>query len=268
MTPPPPALPNTIRLYDGVSSELVDARELAGYVAHKVADTEVEVRADFLEEKLGDVDESVRSATARRLAEARVHSPDHRAREEDALPGEISFEERFLTAGSDKPSGMLYDGHMVQGALGRLFAPEEVGRDTCHIVLTGQVVGTWRPAEARYHARAAVFGMPSIISTTGLVVAPARPREYYVAQSVGRSEAQLPDELRERFLRKNDPRIQEAMKGYLLQALFYHVTGDPFCEDQSCRLYNAHWQEELLDVQLRPDAGLCERHERILEELT
>jgi hypothetical protein len=52
-----------------------------------------------------------------------------------------------------------------------------------------------------------------------------------------------------------------------MQAVFYSLTGDPFCEDKGCRLYNAHRQEELLFAQLRCTYELCERHERILDDL-
>jgi hypothetical protein len=56
------------------------------------------------------------------------------------------------------------------------------------------------------------------------------------------------------------------MKGYVMQALFYHLTLDPFCSDKRCRLYNAHWQEEVLEAQLsQPE--LCEQHSEMLEKL-
>jgi hypothetical protein len=54
------------------------------------------------------------------------------------------------------------------------------------------------------------------------------------------------------------------MKGYVMQALFYHLTLDPFCSDKRCRLYNAHWQEEVLEAQLE-EPEFCERHAKMLE---
>ena len=68
-------------------------------------------------------------------------------------------------------------------------------------------------------------------------------------------------------LRHDDPRLTEAMKGYVMQALFYHVTGDPFCEDRGCRLYNAHWQEEVIGAQLGGAYQLCPRHQGLLDEM-
>jgi hypothetical protein len=48
-----------------------------------------------------------------------------------------------------------------------------------------------------------------------------------------------------------------------MQAVFYALTGDPFCDDPCCRLFNAHWQREMLAAQLsRPD--FCRRHEKMI----
>jgi len=98
------------------------------------------------------------------------------------------------------------------------------------------------------------------------VEAPARPRQYYVGRSLGLAPHQMQEQMPGRWLERGDPRMQEAAKRCLLQALFYHATGDPFCDERNCRLYNAHWREELLHAQTRPDAGLCARHQRILED--
>ena len=114
----------------------------------------------------------------------------------------------------------------------------------------------------RYHARTIVGGNPSIISTSGIVGAPAKPREWYIKQM------QLPtgdvdrggdenDEIlsfneKEKYLDYGDYRINFAAVGYALQALFFFITeGNPFGNDINCRLYNAHWQEELIHSQIQ-----------------
>ncbi len=48
-----------------------------------------------------------------------------------------------------------------------------------------------------------------------------------------------------------------------MQAIFYYQTGDPFCDKQDCRLFNAHWQKDLLHSQLEV-GKLCEKHQQIL----
>jgi hypothetical protein len=46
----------------------------------------------------------------------------------------------------------------------------------------------------------------------------------------------------------------------VLQALFFFLTdGEPFCESDSCRLYNAHWQQDLIRTQVENPA-ICARH--------
>ncbi|MFQ6129785.1 MAG: DUF6775 family putative metallopeptidase, partial [Candidatus Hadarchaeaceae archaeon] len=108
---------------------------------------------------------------------------------------------------------------------------------------------------------------------TGIVEAPARPKEFYVLKqryaALGGTDAQLEElkeKFRERFIDYDDERLTEVMKGYVMQAVFYHLKLDPFCVDKRCRLWNAHWQEEMLEAQLsQPE--FCEQHERELAQL-
>jgi len=57
------------------------------------------------------------------------------------------------------------------------------------------------------------------------------------------------------------------MKGYVMQAIVYHLALEPFCEDPDCRLYNAHWQEEVIHAQFDGAYEFCPRHQRLIEEL-
>jgi len=69
------------------------------------------------------------------------------------------------------------------------------------------------------------------------------------------------------FLEYNDSRISEIIEGYILQAIMYYETGDPFCEDKECRLFNAHWQKELFYSQLE-NKKLCNKHQKSIKKLT
>lgn len=51
-----------------------------------------------------------------------------------------------------------------------------------------------------------------------------------------------------RYIDYDDSHITEIIKGYVLQAMFYHITGNPFCNNRNCRLFNAHWQEEVIQA--------------------
>lgn len=257
-----------LHIYDGISPSEIEIEKLAAFLREQIQALVLDVRENFLRYWLERCDNQNdrMSEIAERLARARVQRPDRHGDNRDVLPGETNFERRFLTAGSAKPVGMPYDGL----ALLRIYA-EQIPRDeadmrNCHIILTNQLFGTWDDDDLRFHARTSLYGFPSFLSTTGLVEAPARPKDFYIGRQLGLVGPA--DESDPRYLLRQDHRIQEALKGYLLQALFYHLTGDPFCDDKECRLFNAHWQEELIHAQIRPQAGLCDHHRGLLKEIS
>jgi hypothetical protein len=206
------------------------------------------------------------------LARSRIIYAD-RMREkagDPPLKGEVEVERRMLR-GLTEPVGMLYDASLLAGAYTRAIAFREgqtaLDPDSLHLVVTYRLIGTFDSSDRRYHARTCFFAFPSIVSTTGLVVAPAKPREYYLARRFGGGrigEEAVLMALEGRFLDHEDRRTTEVMRGYLLQALFYHATGNPFCDNPECRLYNAHWQEEMLRAQLGGERDLCPSHRSVL----
>jgi hypothetical protein len=183
------------------------------------------------------------------------------------MEGEVAYERRRIESEDFKPFGILYDGFGLQGIYSSLISEDERRLSHCHIIFTNQLFGTWDEDDRRYHARVSVYGFPSIISTTGVVEAPAKPREFYLKKRLGIPLGILKNEFRGRFVDHGDPRLTEVMKGYVMQALFYHMTGNPFCDDPDCRLYNAHWQEELIRAQLDGKYEFCRNHLRFLNRL-
>jgi len=145
------------------------------------------------------------------------------------------------------------------------FIPEsEQDARSCHIVLTDRLIGTRDENDLRYHARGSVCGYPSVISIPGIVEAPAKPKEFYLKQQLGADRYMLKHELKDQFIDHEDERIMEIVKGYVLQVLFYTMTGYPFCEKKACRLFNAHRQKELIHAQIESGI-LCEHHKLMLE---
>jgi len=224
----------------------------------------VEAREELLAFWQGD-----REALAPAFARAKVRDP----RRQDfplPLPGEIDYE-RKRQASPRPPFGIVYEGLRVQALYRDLISREERGLGHIHIAFTRQLLATWE--EGRYHLRVGVFGSPSILSTTGVAEAPARPREYYflkqqyAALGMGDVAAvRLEVEFAGRILTPEDPRMTEVLKGYVLQAIFYQLTGEAFCPEKTCRLFNAHWQEEVIAAQLESGA-LCARHQKLLEDI-
>jgi len=209
-------------------------------------------------------EERLAAELARALARTRVHDPASRTSFQDPLPAELRFLQRKLTGRGGAAFGNLYEGMAAMSAFRALLRPGE----ELHIIFTDQILVTWDEDDLRYHARVLVAGCPALISIPGVVVAPARPREYYAcrqaAAAAGASGEQVEEKMREvlgdRYVVHGDERIPEILKGYALQAVAYWFFGERFCEDPDCRLRNAHWQEEMLRAQLGGEYELCGRH--------
>jgi hypothetical protein len=179
--------------------------------------------------------------------------------------GIVRYEERAL----DDPAragGVLYDGLALQRACNERLPDGECDLDTLHVPLLDRAVATWGDHDGRWHKRVTVPGQPALVSVPGLYEAPAKPESYYEAKqrhALVSGDAPPREVLEEvvegDFLVADDPRTTEALKGYVLQAVHYLATGDPFCAEERCRLYNAHRQPELVRAQLTEPA-FCEEH--------
>ena len=181
--------------------------------------------------------------------------------------GEINVELERLT-GKASSLGVLYDGLWLQRILHKIMVekfPDEIGRGFIHVIFTSRLFVTFE--KRRYHARVVLTGLPALISTSGLVEAPAKPKEYYWLKAgfarSGKDTRELDIMYEGKFIEYDDPRITEILRAYTLQAIFYELTGDPFCINPKCCLFNSHWQEEVLNTQL--EGKLCDEHRKILQ---
>jgi len=250
---------NKILLYDEGTAQALNIEEVAKYLRRKLAKVGVEVRGSPfypLQDRISDY--------ARKIASTKIQEPNKKIKpEQEPLHGEIEYEKRRIL-GTTKSFGILYDGFYLQKLFLEIIPGGERRLEFVHIFFTNRLFATWDEHDRRYHARVSVYGIPSIISTTGVVEAPAKPREYYLLkpqyQKLGKDLTQLKDKFKGCFIDYEDQRLTEVMKGYAMQAVFYSLIGDPFCEDKGCRLYNAHWQEELIFAQLRSEYEFCPRH--------
>ncbi len=263
--------PSFIYLYNGARTENLNLEEIEGYLESWLKQVKIELREDFFfcyfshlppEKKETTVDE-----IARKLASLKVRQVNRNKSFAEPLGVEVEYERRKLLYGKVKSFGILYDGFELLALLSPLVPEEELGLNHCHIIFTNQLFGTWSEDDHRYHARVSVYGFPSLISTTGIVEAPAKPRDFYLKQQLGAGLLTLKEEFKGRFIDYDDPHLTEVMKGYVMQALFFHITGNPFCKNKNCRLYNAHWQEDLIQAQLTSKNDFCLPHEKILTNL-
>jgi hypothetical protein len=254
-----------IILYDEDVSDKLQIREIAEYLRGKLSEVQVESRGTPF---ASCPDKS--SDFARKLASIKIQDIQREVvSENNPLYGEIQFEKRRIM-GETRGFGVLYDGFHLQRIFSELIPQMERNLGFVHIFLTNRLFATWDENDKRYHLRTSVYGVCSIISTTGLVEAPARPKEYYLLKNqyemLGRDPLELKDRFKGRFIDYDDERLTEVAKGYVMQAFFYTLTGNPFCEDRGCRLYNAHWQEELIFAQLESEYEFCQRHREFLSD--
>ena len=254
--------------YDEGTPQELDVEKIARYVAGKMGKVNVVARGNPF---AFSVPQDKVSDYARRIASIKIQRVSQEIlSQQEPLYGETAYEKRRIL-GKTRSFGILYEGFHLQRIFREIVPREERGLEFVHILFTSRLFATWDDGDKRYHLRTSIYGIPSIISTTGVIEAPARPREYYLLKQqyerLGRDLLELKERFKGRFIDYEDGRLPEVMKGYAMQAVFYSLTGDPFCEDKGCRLYNAHWQEELIFAQLGTEYEFCGRHEEILDDL-
>ena len=165
---------------------------------------------------------------------------------------------------------VMYDGFEVQNIISDIITENDSDQNNLHIVFTNKLTCTYDTADSRYHGRSVICSNPAIISTTGMIEAPARPREYYFeamkCKMQGLDIQNVKKNYNGKILDYHDQRLSKIAEGYLLQVIFYYMTGDAFCDSLDCRLNNAHWQKDLLYSQLEI-GKLCHKHQTLLDKL-
>jgi len=183
---------------------------------------------------------------------------------------EVIFEKNSFTDSSIVQNIILYDGFEFQKIVSNLITKEENTLNQFHIVFTNKLTCTFDNSDLRYHGRTVICSNPAIISTTGIIEAPAKPRGYYIELMTKMSQGLNVESLKKKYqgtyLEYHDSRLNSITEGFILQALFYYLSGDAFCDSRDCRLNNAHWQSDLLYSQLEY-RKLCEKHQKILDHL-
>jgi hypothetical protein len=252
------------------------AEYLAGLLGGGLADGGIEVRGEFFSENiLAGPDASAMNQAGESLARCRLDDIKNRefpAEQSENLrvfysAMELSMIEEGIPP--EKTRDFLYHGPRLMNVFSRYLDDTERTTEHLHLIFTDRLFCTWDNSDARYHARAVIMGFPNMISMPGIVEAPARPREYYIKKHLYASGGLPADELEAEFagqyLIYRDARTLEVLKGYSLQTVFYTLFWEAFCNDEDCRLFNAHWQKELLHSQVE-SGKLCERHMKMLEQ--
>lgn len=179
----------------------------------------------------------------------------------------ICNKEYFQTKFQDfilKENLLMYDGILLQKLYQEILCQLgfEINLSELHIIITDKLVGSFDEIDWKYHSRSIIFGNPTILSTSGLIYGPARPKEYYLKLLCYSKEpelfAEVENEYRGKFIEYNDKRINSIIEGLSMQSIWYFIQGDPFCNDSNCRLFNSHWQEEI--IRLNMNRNICKKH--------
>jgi hypothetical protein len=262
-------VPRTVFLYGGEEVQPLSVEAISDYLRSMFRGVKI-VNRDNIISYFNCNDNGDIKNLARSLASLKIRDLNKVECDFQPLLGEISYEGRVLKGEINVTGGILYDGPGLAILFNSLIPKKEQHRDFLHIIFTNRLFGTFDKDDRRYHARVVLCAFPSIISLSGLVEAPAKPKEFYrLKQMYQSSGTDMPVEVIKekfegRFIDYDDERTTEAIKGYVLQAIFHHIGLRPFCDDPKCRLFNAHWQSEVISAQLT-DPEFCDKHQKIME---
>ena len=250
-----------IILYDEPSVSEINLPKLEEFLK-KTFPIQVEIRENILKQAT--------KQTACQIAECKIFNLRKDFETHIPTNEEVFFEELNFEDTSNTENIVMYDGFHLQKVLAELIQDEENKKDIFHIFFTNKLTCTYDYNDYRYHGRALIGANPSIISTTGIIEAPAKPRNYYFDLMTNFTQGVNVDTVKEKYqgtyLEYHDSRLSKIIEGYLLQAIFYYETGDSFCDNHDCRLFNAHWQKDLLYSQIE-SGKLCKKHQSDLENL-
>jgi hypothetical protein len=250
-----------IILYDEPSVPEIQLNELTKFLKETFP-VEVEIRENMLKKASKE--------TAFKIAQCKIFNLRKDFEIHNPTNEEIEFEELNFQDTSQTENIIMYDGFHLQKILSDLILKTEDSDNIFHVFFTNKLTCTYDYNDYRYHGRAMIGSNPAIISTTGIIEAPAKQREYYYDLMTNFTRGVNVETVKEKYkgtyLEYNDSRLSKIIEGYLLQAIFYYETGEPFCENIECRLFNAHWQKDLLYSQLKI-RKLCEKHQKILEKI-
>ena len=251
---------NRIFLYDEPTVPEIQIEKLLKFLTDTFP-VKVEIKKNFLEYSNNDIFEKIASVRIFDLKKPfQRHVPTLK---------EIEIEKENKD-NSEQEEMFLYDGFKIQEIISELIPKNEIKLDTLHVFFTNKLTCTYDENDFRYHARALISSNPTIISTSGIVEAPAKPKQFYFELMSDFSNERI-NEIKKKykgeFLEYHDPRTSEVIEGYLLQAIMYQETGEIFCEQNDCRLFNAHWQKDLLYTQLE-NKKFCQKHLEIIKKIS
>lgn len=261
--------PQCIFIYDDHCKEILNLKEITNYLKQHFKKAKVSVRKLFEYHRFKNTDKNFINKIASNIAKCKIVDFKKQVINSftEPLLAEIEYEKKRIKNLKNNSFGIVYDGFSLQKVFENLMPKEETSISYIHIIFTNQLFATFSD-DGRYHLRTGIYGMPSVISTSGIVEAPAKPKEFYAIKNLTPHQINLwKEKNKDKFIDYNDERLTEIAKGYAMQAIFYYVLGNPFCKDRGCRLFNAHWQKDLIYSQIKSPNEFCKFHKEVLKLL-
>jgi len=177
------------------------------------------------------------------------------------LYGELDFERRRLR-GETFAAGIMYEARTL--AEGLLSVLPAFSSDVVDVVVTNRLFGTWSDVDRRFHARIFFYAGIGVVSSTGLVEAPALPQEFYRAKAVieGMGTGITPEILRTEYydeaILHSHPKMADALAGMIVQSLSIPLGWEYPCDNPECKVFDAHRHRDLVQAQLFSEK--CEKH--------
>lgn len=250
-----------IILYDEPSVSEIQITKLSKFIQN-IFSIPVEIRKNIFSR--------VQEDTFYEIASCRINNTKKPFEKHIPTNDEITFEKNHISNVPKLDTIVMYDGFEIKNVILKLIPQNELNSNVLHIVFTHKLTCTFDNNDYRYHGRAVICSNPSIISTTGIIEAPAKPKAYYMelisTMAQGLNVEWLKKKYKGSYLEYHDQRLSKIVEGYLMQSIFFYLTGEAFCDTLECRLNNAHWQKDLLYSQLEI-SKLCEKHQKILDDL-
>ncbi|MFW5952550.1 MAG: DUF6775 family putative metallopeptidase [Candidatus Natronoplasma sp.] len=236
-----------IFLYIDSSIKTIEQKNLKNFLEERTG-VEVHIKKDFLKAKNEEDLE-------KKIAKTKVRNKRKKEFKEPLLK-EVEIEKKIIQGDKDL-LGIIYGRHQLVKLLQKLLDQKEKKDHT--IIITKRLIGTLEKNESRYHIRTVINTIPSVISVSGIVEGPAKPRRYYFTDDNEKENVLDFDPMQH-----SDERIESAVRSYILQTVFWRLEGYPFCDKEGCCLNNSHWQKDVIKNQVNGE--LCKEHEEILEK--
>ena len=106
---------------------------------------------------------------------------------------------------------ILLDGFELQRIYSDFLCEDEMELGHVHVIFKDSLISTYDEVTRRFHARTLICGTPSIISTNGIIEAPAKPRDYYfkmmLSDLLDLSNEEIKTKFNGRFIDYGDPSV-------------------------------------------------------------